>query len=153
MHRPTDILFVLTDGGRARFVKRSPENGHFRTLAEMDGEAALRGLRRDLRAQPPGRAFASSGRQRSAVGSEESLRRAKAAFVAKVAEQAAKVCRQQGLEAVVLAAPAQWIGALKAGLEGHAKIAGAVRKDLTKTPNADLGAWLNDIFSKPDVAR
>ncbi len=32
---PNKLLFVLTDGGHARLVERSPETGHFVTLEEI----------------------------------------------------------------------------------------------------------------------
>ncbi|MBS0332192.1 MAG: host attachment protein, partial [Proteobacteria bacterium] len=84
MRRPTNILFVLTDGGHARFVARSADNGHFETLSELRGDAALRSARHHLHARPPGRAFAGNGPQRSAVGPEDSLRRVKDAFMGEV---------------------------------------------------------------------
>ena len=47
------LLYVLTDGGRARLVERSPSSGDFVTIEEIDNQAALRQLRRELRASPP----------------------------------------------------------------------------------------------------
>ncbi|MBS0332335.1 MAG: host attachment protein, partial [Proteobacteria bacterium] len=73
-------------------------------------------------------------------------------FMGEVAEAAGKVCRQRGLEAVVVAAPSQLIGVLRREMEARAPVIGAVRKDLTKTPNAELGAWLNTIFYAPNPA-
>ena len=94
MPRAPKLLFLLTDGGRARLLERSPENGHFVTLEELDGAAALRTLRRELRGSPPGRAMASTSPQRSAVGPEDYLRPAKEAFIGEVADRAADVCRR-----------------------------------------------------------
>lgn len=149
MPRSPKLLFLLTDGGRARLIAKSPENGHFVTLEEIDGMPALRTLRQELRASPPARAFSSTSPRRSAIGVEDYLRPAKEAFIGDVAERAADLCRRQQMSGVVVAAPARLIGPLKARLEGRAAIVGTIRKDLTKTPNSELGTWLNEVFPSP----
>lgn len=153
MPRAPRLLFLLTDGGRARLVARSPENGHFVTLEEIDGTRALHALRQELKASPPARAISSTSPRRSAIGQEDYLRPAKEAFIGKVAQRAAELCHHQEMAGIVVAAPARLIGPLKAELEGRATVVGAVRKDLTKTPNSALGAWLNDAFTNPAFAR
>lgn len=153
MPRAPKLLFLITDGGRARLVARSPENGHFLTLEEIDGAPALKTLRQELRASPPPRAISSTSPHRSAVGPEDYLRPAKEAFIAKVAERAADVCNSRQMAGIVVAAPARLMGPLKAQLDGRAAVVGAIRKDLTKTPNKALGTWLNDVSTNPALAR
>lgn len=137
------LLFVLADGGRVRFVERSQSNGHFVTFEEIDRTQALSQLRTELRASPPARTHASASPRRSAVGKEDYLRPAKEAFMVEVAARAATLVRERRLDGVFLAAPAQLIGPLRAGLDGAAPVVGAIRKDLTKTPDHELGVWLD----------
>ncbi|MBS0364158.1 MAG: host attachment protein [Proteobacteria bacterium] len=152
MRKTPRLLFVLSDGGRARLVERSPENGHFRTVREIDGARMLEGLRHELRASPPGRSFASVGARRAAVGRERYVREAKTKFVGSVAEEAVALCHSQGIDGVVIVAPGRLIADLRHPFEGKVAVVNAIRKDLTKTPDADLGAWLNHLFTLPSLA-
>ncbi|TAJ69833.1 MAG: hypothetical protein EPO51_20095 [Phenylobacterium sp.] len=138
------LLFVLADGGRVRFVERSPSSGHFVTFEDVDRTQALSQLRTELRASPPARTHASASPRRSAVGQEDYVRPAKEAFMAEVAARAVALVRERKLDGVFLAAPPQLIGPLRAHLDGAAPMAGAIRKDLTKVPDHELGAWLNE---------
>lgn len=137
------LLFVLADGGRVRFVERSPSNGHFVTFEEIDRTAALSQLRTELRSSPLARTHASASPRRSAVGRHDYIRPAKEAFMADVAERAVVLVRERRLDGIFLAAPPQLIGPLRACFDGAAPVAGAIRKDLTKAPDHELGAWLN----------
>lgn len=145
------LLFLLTDGGRARLLKRSPENGDYVTVEEIDDTSQLKTLRDELSASPPGRTIASTSPRRANVGPEDYLRAAKEAFVGRIADRAAEVCAREKFVGIVVAAPARLIGPLERRLEGRAAIAGAVHKDLTKEPNSALGAWLNDISTNPRI--
>lgn len=141
------LLFVLADGGRVRFVERSQSNGHFATFEEIDRTQALSQLRTELRASPPARTHSSASPRRSAVGREDYLRPAKEAFMVEVAARAVALVRERKLDGVFLAAPTQLIGPLRAGLDGTATVVGAIRKDLTKTPDHELGVWLSGIHT------
>jgi protein required for attachment to host cells len=145
---PVNLLFVLTDGGRARLVERAASNGAYSTIEEIDGAARLATLRKELRASPPARSFSSASPRRSAVGPEDYLRPAKEAFVREVAEHAAEVCRHRKFNGVVVAAPARLLGELRRGVEEHAPVAASLGKDLTKAHDHELGAWLDDLTFK-----
>lgn len=138
------LLFILADGGRVRFVERSQSNGHFSTFEEIDRTQALAQLRAELRASPPARTHASASPRRAATGKEDYLRPAKEAFMTEVAARAVALVRERRLDGVFLAAPTQLIGPLRTGLEGTAPVVGAIRKDLTKTPDHELGEWLGE---------
>lgn len=153
MPSPAKLLFLLTDGGRARFLERSPQTGHYVTIEEIDATAQLKTLRDELRSSPPGRSISSTSPRRASVGPEDYLRPAKEAFVGKVAHHAAEMCAREKYTGIVVAAPARLIGTLKQHLEGRVAVAGVVRKDLTKEPNSALGAWLNDTFPNPQITR
>lgn len=153
MPRATRLLFLLTDGGRARLVERSPGNGHYVTIEEIDGGSRLQTLREELATSAPGRSISSTSPRRASVGRDDYLRPAKEAFVSEVADRAATVCRRAKFDGVVVAAPSRLIGPLKRSLEGRIAVAGALRKDLTKAPDSALGAWLNDAFANAQLSR
>ena len=141
--RPPRTLFLLTDGARARFVERSSQTGDFATVSEVDRRDRLEVLRTELRASAPGRSVQSGTPERHSVGREGAFRQAKQAFVEEMADRAAEVCREREFQAVFIAAPARLIGPLRRRLATQAAVAGALQKDLTKTPDAALGRWLN----------
>jgi protein required for attachment to host cells len=142
------LLFVLSDGGRARLVERAASDGAYSTIEEIDGTGRLATLRKDLRASPPGRSFSSASPRRAAVGPEDYLRPTKEAFVREVAERAAEVCRSRKFKGVVVAAPSRLLAELRRGVEEHAPVAASLCKDLTKAPDHELGAWLDDLAFK-----
>jgi protein required for attachment to host cells len=147
MPRASNLLVVLTDGGRARLVARSPDDGRYHTLEELDDGAALKTLREELRATPPTRTHSSASPRRSAVGPEDHVRSAKEAFMGEVAHRAIEVGRTRQADGVIVAAPARLVGPLREQLEGRLTIAGVIAKDLTKTPDSELSSWLDDAFT------
>lgn len=143
--RNSKTLFLLADGARARLVERSPETGDFVTFEEIDARRSLEQLRSELRASPAAANFQSGTPQRHQVTAGDRTRLAKEAFVAEVADHAAKICEKRGFEHVVVAAPARLPGPLKAGLTGRTHLAAALERDLTKAPDAALPRWLDHI--------
>lgn len=141
------VLFVIADGARARLVARSPETGHFVTFEEVDARRELRRLRAEMRASPLDSSFESASPARHGVGREDVLRQAKDAFMADVADKAAKACRARGYDDAFVAAPKRLVGALRDQLGAHARIVGTLGRDLTKVPDAELGAWLDHPIS------
>ena len=140
--RHPNILYLLADGARARFVHRAPETGHFVTIGEIDARGRLEGLRRELRASPPVANRQSGTPQRHAVGPDRFVREAKQAFAAEVADRAAELCRKDGYVSIFVAAPGRLTGPICERLEGRAKVSGVIEKDLTKSADATLGKWL-----------
>lgn len=143
MSRP-DLLFVLTAGGRARFVKRAPNGGgHYVTVEEIDHTEALQQLRGELRSSPPTRVFSSHDSRRSASGPEDFLTPAKEAFMTEVADRALARVERDKLDGVFLAAPPRLMDVFEERLNGRAPIAGRLPKDITKAPDHRLGDWLD----------
>lgn len=150
------LLFVITDGGRARLVEQSAETGDFATVEEIDNQTELARLRHELRASPQARTINSQGDRRHGVGRDEYLRAAKEVFIAQVAERAASRVRQRNLAGVVLAAPRRLIGPLRGGLEGQVAIAEVLAKDLTKAPDHELNDWFAPVARRrfqPEAGR
>lgn len=150
MSRP-DLLFVLTDGGRARLVTRAPDGAHYVTVEEIDNTEDLRTLRGELRASPPVRVFSSHDSRRSAAGPEDHLASAKEAFMAEVADRAVARLERDRLAGVFLAAPPRLIGVAEERLDGRAPIVGTLTKDLTKAPEHTLGEWLDEAARAPQL--
>lgn len=136
------LLFILADGARARLVARSRETGDFVTLREFDGSDGLRLLRSELRASPQGRSQESMSPTRRSVGRTDTVRHAKESFAAEAVDAAVEALAARNRDGVVLVAPARLIDAMRRRLGGRARLAGVLRKDLTKTPDHALGEWL-----------
>lgn len=142
------LLFVLADGGRARFVERSSQTGQFVTIDEIDNGGVLRRLREALRASPPARSHDSQGPARHSVGPDHFVRSSKEAFMTRVAERADKLVRQKNLAGVFVAAPPPLVEPLHDALAGRVRVAGRLGKDLTKSPDDALTAWLEPASSE-----
>jgi protein required for attachment to host cells len=143
MARHRKLIYVLADGAHARFVERSAETHDFKTLRSMDGTQRLDAVRQEQRDEGAGRSFESDNKARHAVGAEDPYRKVKTEFVSAVAETLNEMLANGGWEAVVLAAPDRLLKVLREGVSPRVEIAGEVAKDLTKTPDHDLGEWLN----------
>lgn len=82
---------------------------------------------------------------RRSVGRTESVRHAKEAFVEEVATLAATEYGHRAQDGVVVVAPERLAAVFQKTLEGRLKIAGVVRKDLTKVPDHALRDWLDSV--------
>lgn len=138
------LLFVISDGGRARLVRRVPDGGGFVTVEEMDNGETLRALKAERAANPATRVFDSVGSGRHGAGKDDSDRLAKEAFVVEVADRAVAMVRQDDLAAVYVAAPPGLMAPLCDRLAASVSVSGSLGKDLTKVPDLELGAWLED---------
>jgi len=138
-HRP---LFVLADGGRARFVERHPETRAYVTVGEVDGAAGLAAARAAARARPSARSVQAATGARTTSGPEDPYRQVKAAFAEKVAAAAVATARDSGADGLILVAPARTLSALRAAIGSTAPVLESLAKDLTKVHEADLDRWL-----------
>ncbi len=135
-------LFVLADGGRARFVERDPEARAFRTVQEVEGGAALAELRKERRLNPAVRSVQSTTGASHTTGLEDPYRQAKAAFAAGVADAAVRALRRRGEDALILVAPARTLEVLRDAIGATAPVADTLDRDLTKAPDIELERWL-----------
>ena len=139
------LIYLLVDGAHARFVERSAETGDLVTVRRISGDERLDVLRAEQRDEAPGRSFESSGAGRHRVGREDSYRRAKEAFVAEVGEAITDLIAAGQVDGVVLAAPRRLLKSLRESLPRSANLVAEIGKDLTKTPDHELEAWLGPL--------
>lgn len=145
MNGDAKLLYVLADGARARMVEHRSEAHRYTTIDEIDARDGLRQLRRELRGSPQARNQQSgSPGLHHTVGRGGYVDEAKQAFVRQVAERVSMLLRDRGYRGVVLAAPDRLLGPLRERLqEAGAETRGAINRDLTKTPDIALAAWLD----------
>lgn len=144
MPRHRKLLFVITDGGRARFVRQRSADGAYVTSEALDNSPALSMAHAKLQGARPGRSFESASAHRHKLGGEADTRGVKEAFMAKVADRAATLCAEGDFEAVFLVSPRRLAGPLRSQIADRAPVAGALNKDLTKIPDHDLRDWLTE---------
>lgn len=138
------LLYVLADGARARLVEHRSEPDRYATVEEIDARAELRQLRQELRASPQARnqQSGSPGLQHT-VGRGGYVREAKQAFVRQVADRVTRLIDQGGYQGVVVAAPDRLLEPFRARLQETGAQMRTINRDLTKTPDVDLAAWLD----------
>lgn len=142
MPRKRRALFVLADGGRARFVERDPETRAFRTVEEIDGAGPLAEVREERRRNPAVRSVQAATGVRHMTGNEDPYRQAKAEFATGVAAAAVQALKSRGDHALILVAPARILGVLKEAVGAGAPVADTLDRDLTKAPDIELERWL-----------
>ena len=143
MKSPT-TWYVITDGGRARIVRRRDEPGAFETHREF-ASAEIHSKTRDLGAERPGRVHESSGSAHHAVEPRHDLHKAeKRSFVGEVAAALNEASAHGAFDRLILIAPAHALEWLNEALDADArrKVTAELQKDLTKTPNSELGKQL-----------
>jgi protein required for attachment to host cells len=138
MSKPLRTEFIIADGGRARWVRRSETADDFTTEREILAAAPDH-------APPQGVVFESSSGQRFGVGGRKSAAHIHAE---KFAEEVAEVLNAEAaagkLDRLALVAPSRTLNAIRGHLTGPARaaLARTLAKDLTKTPDHELGEWL-----------
>lgn len=147
--RRRKLLYLLADGAHARFVEPSAETQAFVTVSQMDGSRRLETLRAEQRDEQAGRSFESAGSARHGVGREDVYRRAKEAFAVEAASALGDLLAKHPADGVVLVAPPRLLRALRAGLPPGVKVVAELGKDLTKTPDHELGQWLSPLALAP----
>ena len=139
--KPIKTLYVIADGGRARFVERD-ENGAFRTIASF---ASSHQRSHDLGLDRPARVKESANTARHAVEPRRDLHAAaKEDFVKHVAGEIDAEHGRKSFDKLVLVAPPRVLTELKEKLSAAmAKLsADSLQKDLTKVPDHDLAEHL-----------
>ncbi len=137
------ILYVIADGGRARFVERD-EEGAFRTIASFVS-SEIHERSHDLGLDRPARVKESANAARHAVQPRRDLHSAaKEDFVKHVAGEIDGEHGRKSFDKLVLVAPPRVLTELKEKLsKAMARlVADGLQKDLTKVPDHELGTHL-----------
>jgi protein required for attachment to host cells len=137
------ILYVIADGGRARFVERD-EEGAFRTIASFVS-SEIHERSHDLGLDRPARVKESANSARHAIQPRRDLHSAaKEDFVKHVAGEIDGEHGRGRFDKLVLVAPPRVLTELKEKLsKAMAKlVADGLQKDLTKVPDHELATHL-----------
>jgi protein required for attachment to host cells len=135
------IQFVVADGARARWVVRSETADDFRTASELHAKPHSAG-------QPQGAVFdSSSGRPSAVVPRADAVRHHDEAFARELADALNTQAAAGAFERLVLVAPSHTLNAITEHLNtgAKAKLGKTLAKDLSKTPDHELGAWLRTL--------
>ena len=141
MPRHLKTQFVVADGARARWVKRSDRANDFVTEREIEAEPLPSG-------QPKGVVYESSaGRPFNVEERHDAVRQHHERFACKIAEVINAQAATEPLERLAVVAPSRVLSVINRRLSGvaSAKLAKTLAKDLTKVPDHELGTWLRDL--------
>jgi len=145
MPRPRNLVYLIADGAHARFVVRS-ESGDFVAIRQIDGSERLEDARVQLRGEHAGRSFESVGGARHGVGRSEGVyQRVKGAFAREAAGMLNKLAEARACDGVVLVAPKRLLPLLRRDVGPAVSVVAEIAKDLTKTPDHELGRWLTPL--------
>jgi protein required for attachment to host cells len=133
--------FIVADGARARWVRRSENADDFVTTKETKAEPHAPG-------HPQGVVFeGSSGRRFSVEERQGAVREHREAFAREVADTISAEVVEGAFERLIIVAPARTLAAIRRRLSGAAKalLGKTLAKDLSKTPDHELGTWLRPL--------
>lgn len=141
-------LYVIADGGRARFVERT-RAGAFKTIRALES-TDIHARNRDLRRARPDRAQESANPVRHAVEPRmEERNKAEEIFIRMVAGILDEGEFDNGWENIVLVLPPRLLKHFWRAMrmDAAAKVRRTVSKDLTRIPDRDLEEHLPVISS------
>ena len=145
--KPIKTWVVVADGARARIVlNRGPGKG-FEALNDMIFQAPHPPTK-EIMTDKPGRTFESVGRLRHAKqprsDAHQNLKEDFTRMLAKTLERHA-----DDYDRIILVAPPPTLGSLRQSIPKRIadKIHGELAKDLTHTPNTELGNHLKDLIA------
>jgi protein required for attachment to host cells len=134
------IQFVVADGARARWVTRSETADDFKTTKEMHASHREGG-------HPQGVVFGSDGQRFSVEEGDAAVKKHHEAFAREVADALNAEAGKDGFERLALVAPSHTLNAIAEHLNTatKARLVKTLAKDLSKTPDHELGAWLRHL--------
>jgi protein required for attachment to host cells len=141
MPRSLKTQFIIADAAHARWVCRSGHAHDFVTTKEVHAEAKAKPT-------PSGVAFESSASQRFNIEPrDEAVRAHKNRFAHEIADAINAEAANGHFDRLAVVAPARVLQAISERLNtaASAKLAKTLAKDLTKTPDHELGTWLRGL--------
>jgi protein required for attachment to host cells len=138
-HHPS-VDFLVTDNARARWVSRSATSEDFVTVEELAAEP-------QPRRYPQGVAFESGGGRFNVEERRGAVAHRRYRFADTVAKAINDKAAHNQIQRLSLVGPPRTLAAIRRRLtpQAQAVVVGTLHKDLTKTPDHELGAWLNAI--------
>ena len=139
--------YVVTDGGRARFLQKREAPDAFDTQREFVS-ADIHSHTHELGAERPGRVHESATSAHHAVEPREDLHRTeKRKFVDEVATALNEADANGEFDRLILVAPVHALTELDRALGAGtlAKVAARLQKDLTHVPNGELAKHFIDL--------
>jgi protein required for attachment to host cells len=139
--KPLRTRFVIADGSRARWVSRSERADDFVTMKELKAASIAAG-------EPEGVVFEGGSGQRFNVEEKsDAVRMRHLRFAQEVADAINAEAAEREFDRLAVVAPARVLGAIRQRLSAtaNARLAKTLAKDLTKTPDHELGAWLRNL--------
>jgi protein required for attachment to host cells len=137
--RNPSILYLLLDGGRARFVQRQV-NGHF-VVFEKHESNTVHDKSHEIGRDKPARVYESASKRRSASEPRSDPHdKAEAAFVETMLTRLTAIMTQGDFDLIFIAAPASLHALIRNSLPAHIaeKLKTLLGKDLTRILDADL---------------
>jgi len=147
--KPTRTWILVADGGRARILEALGK-GH--GLHEVLGSETRTDNppSHELGRAPPGRVYESVGHARHAVEPRQDPHRAlETLFAGQLATMLAKYAATNAFDRLVIVAPPAMLGDLRKLMhsEVRAKIVGEIDMDLSKVPNGEISAHIEDVVA------
>lgn len=143
------MLFLVADGGSARWIARDHENQHFSTERETHA-------RHKPAAGQAGTVVESVGHERHGLGERVDLAvRRREQFAAELAADLEREVKRSRWESLALVAPPRMLQALEKALSGpmRTKVHARLGKDLVKVGDHALGEWLSPLELSASQAR
>jgi protein required for attachment to host cells len=138
MSQHPSVDFLVTDNAHARWIRRSESAEAFVTVEELEAEPSPP-------RHPQGVAFESGGGRFNVEEKRGAVARRRYRFAETLADQINRKAARHEIERLSLIGPPRTVSAIRRRLtpEAQAVVVGTLHKDLTKTPDHELGAWLN----------
>lgn len=138
---------VIADGAKARVVQQDKDSRTYRPAFEEAHYGAAHAPSREIASDRPGRTFDSGGEGRHAMEpSTDPQRHAKLSFARDLATRLGDAANRREFDRLILVAAPRTLGDLRALLPDSVKsrITVEIDKDLTNTPDRELGRHLDD---------
>ncbi len=145
--KPVRTWILIADAGRARVLENLGPGKGAHEVEGMTSDADLAASTHEMVDDRQGRSFESSGATRHPLVPRSDPRDlAKRSALASVADHLDQRASEGAFDRLVVVAPPQALGILRAAFSDRVKaaIVGEVAKDLTKVPDHDLAPHLAD---------
>lgn len=142
---------LIADGAKARVVEQDKESRRYRPAFE-EAHFGTTAQSKEIASDRPGRSFDSAGEGRHAMEpSTDPQRYAKLSFARDLADRLTQAANRQEFDRLILVAAPRTLGDLRSVLPDSvkSKVAVEIDKDLTNTPDQDLGRHLDEHLKPP----